>query len=232
MNRIRKIVWVSPVLALALIAGLWLWSRYNNPALTLRIAANAGDYQRVESLLRRYPQIINRRETRWLDSSAMAWTNAPQDHLTSRLLFSKYTVHMIRAYFDTESETPTSQGPVVSCGFGLEEVNGATALHQAALLGNEKVVELLLRGGADPNIADRIGATPLFYAVWTEQERIVKMLLASGAKAGLRDNAGISALEHARLRRNEGIKQMLEAAADSEAKEKTGPNKIAPPNSR
>ncbi len=232
MNRIRKIALMLPVLALVLITGFWLWSGTKNSALDLRIAANAGDYQRIRSLIQKHPEAINRRETRWLDSSATAWTNAPQGHLDLRVLFSKYTVNLGRAYFDTESETLNSQGPIVTCGFGLQEVNGATALHQAVFRGNDEVVELLLRSGADPNIGDRIGATPLFYAIWTGQERMVELLLSAGANIELRDHVGISPLEHSKLRRNNPVTQMLETAADSGTKQKTGPNKIAPPNSR
>ncbi|EFQ30555.1 hypothetical protein CGRA01v4_12549 [Colletotrichum graminicola] len=45
-----------------------------------------------------------------------------------------------------------------------------------------KLVEWLLKNGADPNIADREGFTPLHYAVFWLDEQAVNMLLAFGAR--------------------------------------------------
>ena len=79
--------------------------------------------------------------------------------------------------------------PIVTNRFGLHEVSGARALHQAVFGGHSETVQLLLKKGADPNIRDRIGATPLRYAVWTEQARIVELLLSSGADPQIQEHS-------------------------------------------
>ncbi|KAL8802592.1 MAG: hypothetical protein Q9200_006532 [Gallowayella weberi] len=63
--------------------------------------------------------------------------------------------------------------------------DGTTALCRAAILGNERCVELLLVKGADPDIADNEGFTPLHCAQTIIHDRsraIVQLLLDAGAK--------------------------------------------------
>ena len=185
---------------------------HSDEGLDLRMAANAGDLQRVSALLEKHPGIINSRDVRWLNPSARGWTNAPQEHLLFRQLFSKYMLNQARSLVDTNVEI-TSQGPVVTCAFGLHEVNGGTALHQAVFGRHVETVQLLLKKGADPNVQDRAGATPLIAAVWTEQDELVEILLASGADPNIRDHSGTALLEDANLRkriRHRGDAKMFE----------------------
>lgn len=193
---------IGPALFAGIVViGVFLTYRFfhGDPGLELRMAANAGDQARVEALLGKHPGIVNSRDIRWLDPSAIGWTNAPQGHLLLREFFSKYLLNQARSLIDGKPEV-TSQGPVLTCSFGLHEVNGGTALHQAVFGRQPDVVELLCKAGANPNLQDRSGATPLMAAVWTEQDGIVKVLLEAGADPKIRDKSGISLLEHARLR--------------------------------
>ncbi|CAB0030041.1 unnamed protein product [Trichogramma brassicae] len=55
---------------------------------------------------------------------------------------------------NTDEEHPSSQLDAV-------DKSGCTALHRAVSLNHDKVAELLLRKGANPNLADEDGQTPL-----------------------------------------------------------------------
>lgn len=62
-----------------------------------------------------------------------------------------------------------------------EKRNGYTPLHYAIYLNNLDIAQLLLKGGADPNIMDNSDATPLDHAQTNEAKT---MLLKFGAKSG------------------------------------------------
>ncbi len=53
---------------------------------------------------------------------------------------------------------------------------GLTPLHQAATVGNPKVVALLLRAGADKNARTTLGLTPLSIAEMNEHQEIIELL--------------------------------------------------------
>ena len=64
---------------------------------------------------------------------------------------------------------------------------GWTALLEAIILGNGgkehiEIIDLLLKHGADPNIADRNGITPLMHAREKKYKEIEKLLINAGAK--------------------------------------------------
>ncbi|MFD7293892.1 ankyrin repeat domain-containing protein [Streptomyces sp. NPDC059897] len=70
----------------------------------------------------------------------------------------------------------------------VDHVNnlGWTALLEAIILGDggrdhQRVVELLLDGGADPELADRDGVTPLDHAERHGYDEIAKLLRSAGA---------------------------------------------------
>lgn len=70
-----------------------------------------------------------------------------------------------------------------SCPKSSQDKNiGLTALHIAAMLGNVKLVTLLLRYGADPSVKDNIGRTPFHYAVYyasndSQHKQVAELLL-------------------------------------------------------
>ncbi|KAJ5674933.1 uncharacterized protein N7477_004867 [Penicillium maclennaniae] len=63
---------------------------------------------------------------------------------------------------------------------GIEAAHGHTALHRAAIYGNESVLAVLLQAGADPTLSDSAGLTPLHLAAYQGHTGIVQLLLASG----------------------------------------------------
>lgn len=70
-----------------------------------------------------------------------------------------------------------------------------TALHYAASSGATKIVELLLRAGANPNALSPNKTTPLMMAAGGGHASTVKLLLDNGANATLRNEVGMTALE-------------------------------------
>ncbi|XP_037917487.1 uncharacterized protein LOC119655603 [Hermetia illucens] len=61
----------------------------------------------------------------------------------------------------------------------IMEDTGQTALHEAAISGDEKTLQILLAGGADRNLKDhKHGNTPLHEAAWRGYSRCVKALCA------------------------------------------------------
>ncbi len=71
-----------------------------------------------------------------------------------------------------------------------QQNNGATALHQAAMIGNVQVVEVLLQHGADPDATNVAGDTPLHYAAVFGQAGVAEHLLAHHAAPNALDVDG------------------------------------------
>ena len=67
-----------------------------------------------------------------------------------------------------------------------------TAMHIAARVGHEGVIDALLREGADPNTKNAHGDTPLHCACSRRHLRTVRRLLCGGAKIDLCNNAGVA----------------------------------------
>jgi ankyrin repeat protein len=78
---------------------------------------------------------------------------------------------------------------LIAAGVDVDHVNnlGWTALLEAIILGNggerhQRIVELLIKAGADVNLADGKGVTPLQHARSHGYGEIEKLLLAAGAR--------------------------------------------------
>jgi len=87
---------------------------------------------------------------------------------------------------------------------------GKTALHIACLSGRSKMVELLLKNGANVNIIDQSGKlSPLHEAVMSGNKLIVAFLLEKGAMKDVADNYGNTPLHLAVKSVNTGIIKLL-----------------------
>ena len=65
-----------------------------------------------------------------------------------------------------------------------KDQNGRTALHAAALGGDDAIAKALLAKGADLNAEDQAGSTALTYAAANGHDRFVQMLQTAGLKKG------------------------------------------------
>ena len=76
------------------------------------------------------------------------------------------------------------------------ESGDMNALHIASFLGHKKVVEMLLKGGADANIQGSKGRTALHFAIEglenEDLEAVVKLLIGGGADRSIEDQSGAS----------------------------------------
>ncbi|MFA5491083.1 MAG: ankyrin repeat domain-containing protein [Candidimonas sp.] len=78
---------------------------------------------------------------------------------------------------------------LIEAGVAVDHVNnlGWTALLEAVILGDggerhQRIVDMLLRAGANPNLADREGVTPLRHARSQGYREIESALLAAGGR--------------------------------------------------
>ena len=100
----------------------------------------------------------------------------------------------------------------------LREHNGNnfTALHLAALHGQRRVVQLLLRERAEVDSANAEGETPLHVSSKNGHAQVVCALLASGAAVDKVDKVGRTALHHCCV--TSGGKDVADALMEVEAK--------------
>lgn len=100
---------------------------------------------------------------------------------------------------------------------------GGKTLCEAAAKGDQELVKVLLKKGADVNAKDTKGMTPLVYAVAGGYERIVKTLLDGGADVNAIANDGRRALYVAVARGDSGIvKLLIKSNADVNVKDGHG----------
>jgi len=66
----------------------------------------------------------------------------------------------------------------------------AAPIQSAAAAGYEKIVSMLLKSGADPNVREQGGYTPLHAAAQNGDKEIIRALLYGGANLAIRSNDG------------------------------------------
>ena len=77
----------------------------------------------------------------------------------------------------------------------LKDTFGATALIRATWKGHIKVVELLIKAGANLDLQNKRGDTALIRAVWMSHDKVVDLLIKAGAKTRIRNKEGKSVLD-------------------------------------
>ncbi len=96
------------------------------------------------------------------------------------------------------------------------EMHGGTAIHEAVIKGNEKLVRMLLDRNADINVRDARKRTPLARAVEYGQMHIVKLLMEVGVDENTPDEYGETPLLHAaQWTRTSWLRLLLELSKDS-----------------
>ena len=149
-------------------------------------------------------------------------------------LLSFYHVNKFKS-FKTESDNSIIQyanahwgeaaieAIVKYAGVNINEVDklGHSALHHAAMDGNEKNLKLLLRLGADINLATKDGQTALHEAIMFDQIGAVKILLNAGANVNQPNNDGWTALHEAAWQGDPATVELL-SGADCNALSKSG----------
>ena len=99
---------------------------------------------------------------------------------------------------------------------------GWTPLHNAAVSGEKKTVELLISSRADVNAKDDRGGTPLDVAIQYKQSETADLLRKHGGKSGGKSGAEYSIHVAARMGNIEAAKQHLAAGKDINAKDHSG----------
>ena len=88
-------------------------------------------------------------------------------------------------------------GGWVDATYQRGQASGLTLLIGAAAHGHERVVELLIRRGAELNLQDSVGGTALIAAASGGHERVVDLLLRHGAEINMQSSNGWTALSGA-----------------------------------
>ncbi|KAG5651967.1 hypothetical protein H0H81_006782 [Sphagnurus paluster] len=100
------------------------------------------------------------------------------------------TLRMARLYYDRYSA-------IHSGILDWANIHGKTALHIAAIKGNEELVRMFCDLGADVDLPDNKGNTPLHYASSWGHIPVVQLLIERGCQYAARNNEGFTASDYA-----------------------------------
>jgi hypothetical protein len=106
---------------------------------------------------------------------------------------------------------------LIDAGADVDKCNvdyGTPPLHLAAENGGAMIAMLLIKAGAEVNLADMEGKTPLWFAVDSHNMQMVSMLVRSGAHVDIApyDDDDMSPMEMAEDTKCEGMLQLLRLA--------------------
>ncbi|MBI5918598.1 MAG: ankyrin repeat domain-containing protein [Nitrosomonadales bacterium] len=134
---------------------------------TLLEAAETGDFEAANTLLRNGEDVDERDERSW-----------------TPLLVAAFNGHEKIALLLIEH----------GAAIDARDRSGYTALHWAAYNGKNEVLALLLSEKLDPNLRNNSGWTPLMQAATRGHAEVVKLLIDKGADVNLASNEGWTAL--------------------------------------
>lgn len=97
------------------------------------------------------------------------------------------------------------------------------ALHSAALMGHQKVVKILLKHGANPNLPDKDQLYPLHLAAREGHTAICNLLLKAGANKTQQTTSGVTALHIAAASNFAGlVVNLIKGGCDKDLKDVDG----------
>ena len=97
---------------------------------------------------------------------------------------------LINAVIDDNLEVIKKQLKI-GVDIDLQDNDGLAALHFASQDFNEKVIELLLKNKANPNVRDKHGNTPIYKALFNskgKKTKIFNLFKAKGGDATIKNN--------------------------------------------
>ena len=171
---------ISAILAVAIIG--WCGAIHG---AEIHEAAELGDLEKVRAYLEKDPKQINATDSKGRTVLGRAARSGKKE-LVEFLLDKGATEDIFAAAIVGHTDKVAAflkQDPKL---INARDNGGKTALHWAALYGQEKVMELLLAEKADVNSLDEDGFTPLHWAATFDQSEAVKVLLANKADMNLK----------------------------------------------
>jgi len=180
----RKKIWVVFLVVLVFLSTMDFGSQ--DKLSDLFKAAKDGDLERINTLLSRYPELIDqKRGSGWnLLHYASYWVDKKQEELIELLL---------------------SKGANINA----QNNQGETALHLALMDRNEKTAAILLRAGAYANLQDETGWTPLYYAVTNRCKGVIDLFLKRNFNVNAQGEEGRVLLHGAAACGHQGLVDML-----------------------
>jgi len=148
-------------------------------------AAELGDLEKVKACLEKDPKQINATDSKGRTVLGRAARSGKKE-LVEFLLEKGASEDIFAAAIVGQTDKVAAflkQDPKL---INARDIGGKTALHWAALYGQEKVMELLLAEKADVNSLDEDGFTPLHWAATFNQSDAAKVLLANKADTNLK----------------------------------------------
>lgn len=175
----------------------------------LMAAVKMGDYELVKSLIEQGAD-VNKLSG---EKSNMSFSIDNRPDTNSALLICVYECVLVSDFLES------SRNIQKDCGTGTDCKSYNREIEQNSLQRNNylKILDLLLKNGADTEIRNSGGYTALFYARDIE---IIKRLLAAGANINAVDNEGQTALFY--FHDYKIARFMIENGADYRIKDKSG----------
>ena len=162
----------------------------------------------------------------------MAASSLASRELVANLIHARADSNLKDAHGDTpvalaqRHQHPAFIAVLIDCGLGEKPpVDGTTALHKAALMGDDVVIQglLMARAKANVNAVNHEGCTPLHFAARAGNTRTVALIANNGANLDARDQHGRSAVHEAAFHgRTAALVALLEQGADAHATTKSG----------